>query len=45
MTKHDISELEVLSSRKRKLPSKFSDSVITKTTLCDLFLLKVLFGF
>lgn len=44
MTKHDISELEVLS-RKRKLPSKFSDSVITKTTLCDLFLLKVLFGF
>ncbi len=29
ITKHDISEWDVLSSHKRKLPSKFSDSVIT----------------
>ncbi len=31
MTKYDISEWDVSSSRKRKLPSKFSDSVITST--------------
>ncbi len=31
MTKLDISEWDVSSSRKRKLPSKFSDSVITCT--------------
>ncbi len=31
MTKYDISEWDVSSSRKRMLPSKFSDSVITST--------------
>ncbi len=38
ITKHDISEWDVLSSHKRKLPSKFSDSVTTtlrvKSDIC-----------